>query len=406
MRDHPCGRTFVVMKASGRAQALDLSLAVIGVVLTAVAVWSVNVISTPFAGPAWLKVVWPLLIGAPLALRRRAPLLGWTIIWAGISLQALITGNSPEGLELIFVLGVGSYSVAAYSTLRRALAGLAVTAVGCLIYGQANHDIMSGNTGNEWSAAFFATAILAAWLAGVFIRGRREGVAQAARTAAAERQAERAVADERARMARELHDIVSHNLSVVVLQAAGAQAVGGQDADPALEKIERSGRQALVEMRRLLGVLRQPGEQPARLELSPQPGVAELAALAEGVRAAGLPVVLVVDGDPGGLPAAVDISAYRIVQEALTNVLKHAGQASAQVNVRCGADVVQIEVTDDGAGPQAGGQPGAGHGLAGMRERVALFGGELTAGPQPGGGFAVRARLPLSEQPRPAGSVP
>jgi signal transduction histidine kinase len=406
MRDHPCGRTFVVMKASGRAQALDLSLAVIGVVLTAVAVWSVNVISTPFAGPAWLKVVWPLLIGAPLALRRRAPLLGWTIIWAGISLQALITGNSPEGLELIFVLGVGSYSVAAYSTLRRALAGLAVTAVGCLIYGQANHDIMSGNTGNEWSAAFFATAILAAWLAGVFIRGRREGLAQAARTAAAERQAERAVADERARMARELHDIVSHNLSVVVLQAAGAQAVGGQDADPALEKIERSGRQALVEMRRLLGVLRQPGEQPARPELSPQPGVAELAALAEGVRAAGLPVVLVVDGDPGGLPAAVDISAYRIVQEALTNVLKHAGRASAQVNVRCGADVVQIEVTDDGAGPQAGGQPGAGHGLAGMRERVALFGGELTAGPQPGGGFAVRARLPLSEQPRPAGSVP
>ena len=406
MRDNPCGRTFVGMKAAGRAQVLDLILVVIGVVLTAVAVWSANVISTPFAGPAWLKVVWPLLIGAPLALRRRAPLLGWTIIWAGISLQALITGNSPEGLELIFVLGVGSYSVAAYSTLRRALAGLAVTAVGCLIYGQANHDIMSGNTGNQWSAAFFATAILAAWLAGVFIRGRREVVAQAARTAAAEQQAQRAVADERARMARELHDIVSHNLSVVVLQAAGAQAVGGQDADPALEKIEHSGRQALVEMRRLLGVLRQPGEQPARPELSPQPGVAELAALAEGVCAAGLPVMLVVDGDPAGLPAAVDISAYRIVQEALTNVLKHAGHASAQVNVGCGADVVQIEVTDDGAGPQAGGQPGAGHGLAGMRERVALFGGELTTGPRPGGGFAVRARLPLGEQPRPAGSVP
>ena len=393
------------MKAPGRALALDLSLAAIGVVLTAVAVWSVNVIATPFAGPTWLKVIWPLLIGAPLALRRRAPLLGWTIIWAGISLQALITGNSPEGLELMFVLGVGSYSVAAYSTLRRALAGLAVTAVGCLIYGQANHDIMSGNTGNEWSAAFFTTAILAAWLAGVFVRGRREAVAQAARTAAAERQAERAVADERARMARELHDIVSHNLSVVVLQAAGAQAVGGRDADPALEKIEHSGRQALVEMRRLLGVLRQPGEQPARPELSPQPGVAELAALAEGVRAAGLPVVLVIDGDPDQLPAAVDISAYRIVQEALTNVLKHAGQASAQVNVRCGADVVQIEVTDDGAGPQAGGQPGAGHGLAGMRERVALFGGELVTGPQPDGGFAVRARLPLGDQPRPAWPV-
>ena len=394
------------MKAPGRALAVDLSLAVIGVVLTAVAVWSVNVIATPFAGPTWLKVIWPLLIGAPLALRRRAPLLGWTIIWAGISLQALITGNSPEGLELIFVIGVGSYSVAAYSTLRRALAGLAVTAAGLVIYGQANHDTMSGNTGNEWSVAFFTTAILAAWLAGVFVRGRREAVTQAARTAAAERQAERAAADERARMARELHNIVSHNLSVVVLQAAGAQAAGGTDTGPTLEKIERSGRQALVEMRRLLGVLRQPDEPAAGPELSPQPGIAELAALVEGVRAAGLPVVLLINGDPDGLPAAVDISAYRIVQEALTNVLKHAGNASAQVSVSCGAEEVLIEVTDDGAGPQAAGQAGGGHGLAGMRERVALFGGELAAGPQPAGGFAVRARLPLGEQPRPARPLP
>ncbi len=286
------------------------------------------------------------------------------------------------------------------------MAGLAVTAAGAAIYSLANRDITSGNTGNEWSAAFFATAIVAAWLAGVFVRGRREVVAQAARTAAAERQAERAVADERARMARELHDIVSHNLSVVVLQAAGAQAAGGQDADPALEKIEHSGRQALVETRRLLGVLRQPGEQLGRPELAPQPGVAELAALAEGVRAAGLPVVLAVDGDPVGLPAAVDISAYRIVQEALTNVLKHAGQASAQVRVRCAADEVLIAVTDNGAGPQPGGPGGAGHGLAGMHERVALFGGELTAGARPGGGFAVRARLPFGEQSRPAGPVP
>ncbi len=394
------------MKAPGRALAVDLSLAVIGVVLTAVAVWSVNVIATPFAGPTWLKVVWPVLIGAPLALRRRAPLLGWTIIWAAISLQALITGNSPEGLELIFVIGVGSYSVAAHSTLRRALAGLAVTAAGLVIYDQANHDTMSGNTGNEWSVAFFTTAILAAWLTGVFVRGRREAVTQAARTAAAERAAERAAADERARMARELHDIVSHNLSVVVLQAAGAQAAGGTDTGPTLEKIERSGRQALVEMRRLLGVLRQPDEPGVRPELSPQPGIAELAALVEGVRAAGLPVVLVINGDPDQLPAAVDISAYRIVQEALTNVLKHAGNASAQVSVSCGPDEVLIEVTDDGAGPQAAGQAGGGHGLAGMRERVALFGGELTAGPQPAGGFAVRARLPLGEQPRPARPLP
>ncbi len=393
------------MKATGRALVLDLALGLTGVTLTAIAVWSANTIGTPFAGPAWLKVIWPLLIGAPLVLRRRAPLLGWTIIWAGIGLQAVITGNSPEGLELIFVLAVGSYSVAAYSTLRRALAGLAVTAAGATVYGLANHDIMSGNTGNLWSAAFFATAILAAWLIGVFVRGRRQAAAQATRTAAAEQQAERAVADERARLARELHDIVSHNLSVVILQAAGAQAAGSPDART-LEKIERSGRQALVEMRRLLGVLRQPDEQPGPPGLSPQPGIADLAALAEGVRAAGLPVRLDINGDPAQLPAVADISAYRIVQEALTNVLKHAGRATAQVSVSCGTGEVVIEVTDDGTGPPADRQNDDGHGLAGMRERVALFGGELAAGPLPAGGFAVRARLPIGDTPQTARPLP
>jgi signal transduction histidine kinase len=399
MRNAAVSCTFCAMKAAERAVALDLSLGLIGVVLVAVAVWSANVIGTAFAGPTWLKVIWPLLVGAPLALRRRAPLLSWSIIWAGIALQALITGNSPEGLELIFVLAVGSYSVAAYSPLRRALAGLAVAAAGATVYGLSNRDTMSGNTGNLWSDAFFATAILAAWLAGVFVRGRRETAAQAARTAAAEQQAEHAVADERARMAREMHDIVSHNLSVVILQAAGAQAAGSADAGT-LEKIERSGRQALVEMRRLLGVLREPADQSGSPALSPQPGIADLAALAEGVRAAGLPVQLVIDGDPARLPTAVDISAYRIVQEALTNVLKHAGKASAQVSVRCGTGEVVIDVSDDGTGPLTDRQHDGGHGLAGMRERVALFGGELAAGPLPAGGFAVRARLPTGEMPQ------
>jgi signal transduction histidine kinase len=405
MRNAQVGCTFTDMKATGRALVLDLSLALIGVVMTAVAVWSVNVIGTAFAGPTWLKVIWPLLIGAPLVLRRRAPLLGWTIIWAAISLQALITANSPEGLELMFVLAIGSYSVAAYSTLRRALVGLAVTAAGATVYGLANHDIMSGNTGNLWSAAFFATAVLAAWLIGVFVRGRREAAAQEVRTAAAEQQAERAAADERARLARELHDIVSHNLSVVILQAAGAQAAGSPDAGT-LEKIERSGRQALTEMRRLLGVLRQPDDQPGPPGLSPQPGMSGLAALAEGVRAAGLPVRLDIRGDPAQLPTVVDISAYRIVQEALTNVLKHAGKASAQVSVSCGNGEVVIEVTDDGTGPPAGSQHGGGHGLAGMRERAALFGGELAAGPRTAGGFAVRARLPTGDMPPTARPVP
>jgi signal transduction histidine kinase len=383
------------MKAADRRLAVDAVLAAIGVTSTAIAVWSSNVISTPFAGPDWLKAIWPLLVGGPLVLRRRAPLVGWTIIWAGISLQALMTGNSPEGLELMFVLAVGSYSVAAYSTLRGALAGLGVTTCGATIYGLENHDIMSGNTGDLWSAAFFATAVLAAWLAGVFVRGRREAVSQAARTAAAEYQAERAVTDERARMARELHDIVSHNLSVVVLQAAGAQAAGSPDAGT-LAKIEHSGRQALVEMRRLLGVIRQP-DASAPAELAPQPGIGQLAALADGVRAAGLPVRLTVQGDVASVPPAADISAYRIVQEALTNVLKHARNATATVSVLCQSDQIVIDVTNTGAA--SGSDSGGGHGLAGMRERVALFAGEMTAGPLPAGGYAVHARLPLAVEP-------
>jgi signal transduction histidine kinase len=183
---------------------------------------------------------------------------------------------------------------------------------------------------------------------------------------------------------------------VVVLQAAGARA-SGQASDRTLEKIENSGRQALTEMRRLLGMLREADEEPA---LTPQPGLGELPALAESVRAAGLPVRLVVDGDAAALPAAVDVSAYRIVQEALTNVLKHAGSARAEVSVGVVGDALMIEVTDDGPGPEAADlartDPAPdGRGLAGMRERVALFGGELLAGPEPGGGFAIRARLPV-----------
>jgi signal transduction histidine kinase len=188
---------------------------------------------------------------------------------------------------------------------------------------------------------------------------------------------------------------------VVVLHAAGARASGG--ADPAtLEEIEHSGRQALTETRRLFGVLRDPGEETGR---APQPGISELPALAGSLRAAGLEVSLSVDGDHAALPPAVNVSAYRIVQEALTNVLKHAGPARAEVTVGCADGAVTIEVTDDGPGNPAppavkgAGEVGEGQGLAGMRERVALFGGDLRAGPRPGGGFTVCARLPAGEPP-------
>jgi len=382
----------------------DAGLAITGIALTALAAWGhAGQIGTPIAGPVWLRVVLPLLLGAPLALRRRAPLLLWTVLWAALSLQAVITRNAPAGLELLFILCAAGYSLGAHASLRRAPAGLAVIAPGAAIYVLTSHKMGSGilaihGTGaGPWHSAglFFTGEILACWLLGVFVRARRHAASLAGRNAVLRQQAEQAIAAERARIARELHDIVAHHLSVMVLQAAGARKSGAPAAGT-LEKIERSGRQALTEMRRLLDVLREPHEETG---LAPQPGIGDLAALADSVRASGVPVHLVVEADQTGLPAAVSVSAYRIVQEALTNVLKHAGPAHAEVGVSCSDGALMIEVTDDGSRTPAAAGHAGGHGVAGMRERAAIFGGELAAGPRPGGGFSVRARLPLTGEP-------
>jgi signal transduction histidine kinase len=395
------------VKRSDLDTALDVGLTVVGVGLAGAAtVVPEGLAGSPVIAPSWPLALLPLLVGGPLIMRRRAPLLMWVIVWVGIALQALATHLPPSGPELVFVLCAGSYALAAHASLRHAVAGLAVAVPGLTIYTVASHQKFLGMVtprtlfggqlhGGTW---FLAGEIIVFWLAGVFVRARRHAVALAEHNQALARLAEQAVTAERARIARELHDIVAHHLSVVVLQAAGARA-SGRPADRALEKIEHSGRQALTEMRRLLGMLREPDEEPA---LAPQPGLGELPALAESVRAAGLPVRLVVDGDGAALPAAVDVSAYRIVQEALTNVLKHAGSARAEVSIGYVDDSVTIEVTDDGPGLEAGDLVWAeatqgGRGLTGMRERVALFGGDLRAGPRPDGGFAVRARLPVGD---------
>ncbi|MGH8860759.1 MAG: sensor histidine kinase [Jatrophihabitantaceae bacterium] len=377
------------MAALAPRSALDVGLAVVGVALAEVAAWvTPNPVGTPIAGPTWFVAVFPLLLAAPLAWRRSYPLLAWTLVMGAVVVQALTTADSPEGLEILFVLGVGGYSVAAYSDRRRALVGLGVAVAGYAIYALENRDVTSGRTSDEWAGSFFGVALIALWLLGVFVRNRQQERLLTARAEAIERGARVAVAEERARLARELHDVVSHNLSVVVVQAAGARASGAVNAST-LEKIERSGRESLVEMRRLLGVLRSDGEDPA---LAPQPGVADIEALAEQVRAAGLPVEVTVEGDCRDLPPAIDLSAYRIVQEALTNVLRHAGPARAVVTIRCDRHAVTIDVDDDGCGASSE-STNAGHGLIGVRERVALFGGELIVGPRPTGGFAVSARL-------------
>ena len=371
---------------------VDAGMAIAGAGLTAVAAWGpAGLAGTKVAGPPWLLALLPLLMGAPLALRRRAPLLMWIGIWAGITLQNLITRHPPQGLEFLFVLFAGGYSLGAHASLRRGAAGLAVTAPVMALISRL------GGVGMGLSVI----PILAFWLAGVVVRARRRAAALARRNAALQRLAEQAAAAEQARIARELHDIVAHHLSVIVLQAAGARA-SGRSAGTVLEKIENSGRQALAETRRLLGVLRDTGEETG---LAPQPGISELDALADTVRAAGLPVNLVIDGDPAALPAAVDVSVYRIVQEALTNILKHAGPARADVTIGCADEAVTIEITDDGTREPGNQPPAGGHGLAGMRERVTIFGGDLRAGPRPGGGFTVHARLPLGD-PLPLGDLP
>ena len=374
------------------AVAIDVAIVV---VVTAISEWNTWVFGT-VAGPRALTTALPLLLALPLLWRRRRPLLAVTLVMAGVVIQAVWSGNSAEGLELIIALAVAAYSAAAYSDRRRAINGLAVLAAGYTIYALEDHNIQSGRTGELWAGAFFALAILAAWLIGVFVHSGRERTALQALAASHEQAAHDAVAEERARLARELHDIVSHNLSVVVLQAGGARAQGDHAPAGTLEKIERSSREALVEMRRLLGVLRDNDDDAT---LAPQPGIAQLDALAATMRAAGLPVELAVEGDHTDLPPALDLSAYRIVQEALTNTLKHAGPANARVRIRRHADAVTIDIDDDGTGSTNGPSAGAGHGLVGMRERVGLFGGELDAAPRAEGGYAVHARLPLADTP-------
>ena len=298
---------------------------------------------------------------------------------------------------------VAVYSVAAYGDRWASLAGLAVAEVG---------SVANQLTPGRFQASTVvsnALLIAAAWLLGHFVGVRRRYVLQLEeRTAeleqAREELARRAVTEERLRLARELHDVVAHAMSVIAVQSGvGAHVANTQpkEAAKALGAIEATSRAALDELRRLLGVLRQ--EDEPRGDLAPVPGLADLDGLLAEVAKAGLAVKLQVNGTRPPLPAGVDLSAYRIVQEALTNVVKHAGPAHAQVVVGYGDQEVTVEVIDDGRGAvtSAGdGRVGTGHGLIGMRERVQAFGGDLEVGPRPGGGFRVAARLPLAADRR------
>jgi signal transduction histidine kinase len=381
------------------ATALDIAFVLFIAVSTETHIFNHSDPSTEIAGPRWLTVPLPLVIALPLLWRRTRPLVVCALVLGGIVVQSVVSGHSAEGFQLILIWVVVPYSVAAYCARRDAVVGLAIVLAAFAVYALENDDVMSGRAGDVWAGAFFLILAVGAWLAGLVVHGRREAAALSERAIALERDAQIAAAEERARVTRDLHDIVSHNLSVVVVQAAGARArAETRDVDlGTLEKIERSGREALAEMRRLLGVMREEpaAEGPA---LEPNPGLTQLDVLADRVRGAGLAVDLRVDvGDD--VPPAIGLSAYRIIQEALTNTLKHAGpDARARVVARREEDALVVEVADDGGPGHADAQAnGGGHGLVGMRERALLLGGRLDAGPRPGGGFIVTARLPLAQ---------
>jgi signal transduction histidine kinase len=302
-----------------------------------------------------------------------------------------------SGLWIVLVAVIAMYSVAAHGPLRPALVAAAVWVVGgALATAQESNRSVWEFIGNYlFLLAFLA---LGPWLVGWAQRRRqlRAGVLED-RAAAAERDsrelAQAAVAEERLRMARELHDVVGHALGVIVVQAGAERATLSEprgSTHETLLTIERTGRDALNEMRRLLELMRRDDETVA---LAPQPSLAGLPALAEKVRAAGLPVEVQTEGEPRALAPGVDLAAYRIVQEALTNVLKHASPARARVLIRFGELGLELEITDDGPGP-ATERNGGGHGLIGMRERVALHHGSMRTGARPEGGYAVTVRLP------------
>ena len=336
--------------------------------------------ATIWVGSAPLSIFW----AAPLLFRRRFPLAAPTVVFASFAVDAMIDPHGLKNLNVAFICALAAtMTMGAIGELRQAVAGGAI-ALAVLYW-------VSSRTGPTSVGDYIGTTVLftVAWLIGFLLSTR----GRAAREA--EARAATAVAEERARLARELHDIVGHSVSVMTVQTAGVRRLLLPEQErerEALLTVEQTGREALAEMRRLVGVLRRPEEAPA---LAPQPGLGHVVKLVEQAREAGLRTDLRVEGEAVELPAVIDLTAYRLVQEGLTNALKHARADRAEVLVRYDNGRVELVVRDDGRGGTAG--SGGGHGLVGMRERVAVCGGELHAGPRPDGGFELRALLPVTE---------
>jgi signal transduction histidine kinase len=373
------------MLARLRTNPMDVLIA-----LTIAVVLELEIVLGGERGAGAASLVAGLAISVPLAWRRLVPL-EVVLVYAVVGpLQGLLGGELFSGdppLAGALAAGVVAfYSLAAYAPDRRATIGLLAGVAGMWA------GVFASDAVDVQSFVFSAGLIgLAPWLAGRATRARR------LRSEALERErdqrARAAASEERQRIARELHDVVAHGVVLMVLQAQGARRILDQDparARDALQAIEETGRTALEEIRGSLGILR---EEDAPVDLAPQPTLGDLAALIEETRRAGLTVDLRVEGDARAIPDGVDRSAYRIIQEALTNTIKHAGLVPTRVTVAYGTDELTLEVVDDGPGQSGSGD--GGQGLVGMRERVRVYGGEIEAHARNGRGFVVRARIPL-----------
>ncbi|MFV2018265.1 sensor histidine kinase [Micromonospora sp. LOL_023] len=354
------------------------------------------------SGLSWPAIIaWSLIAAVPVALRR-------VLLWPAVLFSAVMvvvpaaTGHQPTGLAITLI--ILTYTAAAWLRLRPSVLATVLLWLPALVAG-ALGPATPELPGLSLAYVLFVngSTALVCFFIGRTVHARRSStlaLAQRARVAEENQRAaaEQAVADERRRIARELHDVVAHHVSVMGVLATGARRVLRRDpdaADEALGTIAETSRSTLREMRRLLDVLRTDTE-PASADLAPQPGLGGIESLVEQIREAGLPVTLRVDGVPGDLDPGVTLTLYRIVQEALTNALKHAGAATAEVRLSFGIYWLIVEVFDTGRGP-APEHTQVGHGLVGMRERVALYGGTLRTGPRPGGGFRIYAKLPMEQ---------
>jgi signal transduction histidine kinase len=395
LRMNQAHRTTVGLRRSDLVR-VDQLIALLIFVQVELHVWHVT------SGPAriWSTLA-ALIFSVPVALRRRWPLPGMLVIIGAVAIKTAVEhgsgalGGAAGVLPALLLMG---YAVGAYPPPRQSRWVFGLT----LAVAATNALVTPGKAATLPVSLVFVGVL--PYVFGRMMRARSER-ASALRAEAERIDADRdalanaAASQERVRIARELHDVIAHSVSIMVVQAGGARMV--MDAEPdramaSLRSVERVGRDALTEMRRLLGILDGEGESRT---LTPQPGLSDLEALLDHARAAGLETVARIHGQPVAVPPALDLCAYRVIQEALTNAIKHAAPGKSEIHLWWKPEALDLEISDDGGGQHPAGLASGGHGIIGMRERVSLHGGVVHAGVQPNGGYAVRASLPLSEPP-------